>query len=126
MPYAAITYDVVPGHDDEIAEIFANFKRVDTPVMRDESGAEVGRLLGTAVFIKDDVMVRFIHYEGDFAAVAQHMGRQPAVHELEGRLAPYLRNRPQATDAESFRAHFRKATMRCVSQLSADTLPDPT
>lgn len=30
MPYAAITYLVKPGHEDEIAEIFAGFQRVDT------------------------------------------------------------------------------------------------
>ena len=86
MPYAAITYDVKPGHEDEIAELFANFQRADTPVLRNEAGEEVGRLVGTAVFIRGGTLVRFIHYEGDFIAVAKHMGQQKGVHLIEDKL----------------------------------------
>ena len=121
MPYAAITYDVKPGHEEEIAEIFANFKRVDTPVLQDESGQEVGKLLGTAVFIKDDLMVRIIHYEGDFAAIGRHMARQKGVHVLESKLAPYLRTQRDTSTTEAFQSYFRNATMRCIAQLSVDT-----
>ncbi|GAA2637595.1 SchA/CurD-like domain-containing protein [Dactylosporangium fulvum] len=123
MPYAAITYEVKPGHEDEIADIFARFKRVDTPVLRDEDGREAGRLLGTAVFIKDTVMVRVIHYEGDFAAIGRHMGRQEGVHLLERELAPFLAARRDTGSAEGFQQYFRNAAMRCISQLSADTHP---
>lgn len=123
MPYAAITYDVVPGHEDEIAEIFAGFQRVDTPDMRDESGEPAGRLLGTAVFIKDAVMVRMIHYEGDFAAIGRHMARQKGVHLLEEELAPYLARKRDTSTEEGFGDYFRAAAMRCISQLSVDTHP---
>ncbi|KNB49927.1 SchA/CurD-like domain-containing protein [Streptomyces caatingaensis] len=123
MPYAAITYRVTPGHDDEIAEIFAGFQRVDTPTFRGEDGEPAGRLLGTAVFVKDDVMVRVIHYEGDFAAIARHMAAQRGVHLVEERLAPYLARRRDTSSAEGFAAYFRDATMRCVSQLSVDSHP---
>ncbi|GLY75510.1 SchA/CurD-like domain-containing protein [Actinoallomurus iriomotensis] len=123
MPYAAITYDVQPGHEDEIAEIFAGFRRVDTPELRDESGRPSGRLLGTAVFIKDDLMVRIIHYEGDLADVARHMSRQSGVHALEEKLAPYLKRRRDTGTEEAFGAYFRNATMRCISQLSVETHP---
>jgi hypothetical protein len=121
MPYAAITYDVKPGHEDEIAEIFAGFQRVDTPDMTDENGDQVGRLLGTAVFIKDEIMVRVIHYEGDFAAIGKHMATQKGVHLLEARLAPYLKRQRDTGTAESFGQYFRNAGMRCISQLSVDT-----
>ncbi|ALG10905.1 SchA/CurD-like domain-containing protein [Kibdelosporangium phytohabitans] len=123
MPFAAITYRVKPGHEDEIAEIFAGFQRADSPVMRDDSGSEEGRLLGTAVFIKDDVMVRIIHYEGDFAAVGKHMAKQKGVHLIEQALAPYLSEQRDTSTAEGFGAYFRNATMRCISQLSVDTHP---
>jgi hypothetical protein len=123
MPFAAITYRVKPGHEDEIAEIFAGFQRVDSPILRDEQDAQAGRLLGTAVFIKDDVMVRVIHYEGDFGAVAAHMARQRGVHLLEEKLAPYLAAQRDTSSAEGFKAYFRDATMRCVSQLSLDIRP---
>ncbi len=123
MPYAAITYQVQPGHEDEIAEIFAGFQRVSSPAIRDRDGAEVGRLLGTAVFIKDTVLVRVIHYEGDFAYLARNMAAQKGVHDIEGRLAPYLAEQRDTATAEGFGAYFRDATMRCISQLSVDTLP---
>ncbi|MQY11642.1 hypothetical protein SRB5_17610 [Streptomyces sp. RB5] len=123
MPYAAITYRVKPGHEDEIAEIFAAFKRVDTPDFTDEDGDAAGRLLGTGVFIKDDVMVRVIHYEGDFAAVGRHMARQKGVHILEGKLQRYLAEERDTTTPEGFAAYFRDATMRSVAQLTVDTHP---
>ncbi|MFA1538356.1 SchA/CurD-like domain-containing protein [Actinomadura monticuli] len=123
MPYAAITYRVKPGCDDELAEIFAGFKRVDTPDMRDENGETVGRLLGTAVFVKDEFMVRVIHYEGDFIAIARHMAAQQGVHNLEEKLGPYLTHRKPAETPEEFKENFRNAMMRCVSQLSVETHP---
>ncbi|WP_410601157.1 SchA/CurD-like domain-containing protein [Amycolatopsis sp. lyj-90] len=123
MPYAAITYEVKPGHEDEIAEIFAGFQRVDTPDLRDESGEHAGRLVGTAVFIKGGFMVRVIHYEGDFAAIGRHMATQRGVHELEAKLAPYLVRQRDTSNPEAFGKYFRAAGMRCISQLSADDLP---
>jgi hypothetical protein len=123
MPYAAITYRVKPGHEEEIAKIFADFPRVDTPKLRDVAGAEVGRLLGTGVFVKDDVMVRVIHYEGDFAAIGRHMASQQGVRQVEERLAPYLAETRDTSTPEGFGRYFRDATMRSVSQLSIDTHP---
>ena len=123
MPFAAITYRVKPGHEEEIAEIFAGFQREDTPDLQDEDAAKAGRLLGTAVFIKDDVMVRVIHYEGEFGAIAGHMARQRGVHLIEEKLAPYLAEQRDTSTPEGFGAYFRNAVMRCVSQLSVDTHP---
>ena len=118
MPYAAITYDIKPGFEDEIAEIFGNFRRADSPILRDESGTEVGRLLGTAVFIRDGQLVRFIHYEGDFAQIGKHMARQEGVHIIEEKLKPYLASARNTETAEGFQQHFSRSLMRCISQLS--------
>lgn len=121
MPYAAITYDIKPGHEDEVAEIFAGFRRADTPVLRNEQGEEVGRLLGTAVFIRDDTLVRFIHYEGDIADVGAHMARQKGVHMIEEKLKPYLATPRDTGTPDKFRRHFADSLMRCISQLSVPT-----
>jgi SchA/CurD like domain len=121
MPYAAITYRVKPGHEDEIADIFAGFQRVNTPEFRDDAGDRAGRLLGTAVFIKDDVMVRIIHYEGDFSAIGRHMASQRGVHLIEEKLAPLLAEQRETTTEDGFQQYFRNATMRCISQLSVET-----
>jgi SchA/CurD like domain-containing protein len=120
MPYAAITYDVKPGHEDEIAELFAGFQRADTPIMRNEAGEEVGRLVGTAVFIRGGTLVRFIHYEGDFIAVAKHMGQQKGVHLIEEKLQPLLATPRDTSTPEKFREHFVKSLMRCISQISTE------
>ncbi|WP_327085921.1 SchA/CurD [Nonomuraea sp. NBC_01738] len=124
MPYAAITYPVKAGHEEEIAKIFAGFQRVDTPKITDESGQEVAKLLGTAVFIKDDVMVRIIHYQGDFSAIGRHMARQSGVHLVEEQLAPYLREQRDTGSERAFGRYFANAAMRCISQLSIDTHPE--
>ncbi|MDH2390797.1 SchA/CurD-like domain-containing protein [Streptomyces sp. HNM0663] len=123
MPYAAITYRVKPGHEEEIAEIFSRFTRVDTPNFRGEDGQAAGRLLGTGVFIKDDVMVRVIHYEGDFAAIGRHMATQKGVHILEEKLQPYLAEERDTSSPAGFAAYFRNATMRSIAQLTVDTHP---
>ncbi|MFE9253834.1 SchA/CurD-like domain-containing protein [Streptomyces sp. NPDC006879] len=123
MPYAAITYRVKPGHEEEIAEIFADFQRVDRPDYAKDSGERAGRLLGTAVFVKDDIVVRVIHYEGDFTAVGRHMAAQQGVHVLEAKLAPYLAEERDTTSPQAFAEYFKNATMRRVQQLTVDTHP---
>lgn len=120
MPYAAITYRVKPGNEDTIADIFDNVQRVDTPEFRHDDGTQAGRLLGTAVFIQNDVMVRVIHYEGDIGALAGHMAGQRGVHHIEQQLAPYLAERRDTGTPQGFADYFHNATMRCVSQLSID------
>ncbi|BCL16793.1 SchA/CurD [Micromonospora sagamiensis] len=125
MPYAAIRYDVIPGHEDEIAEIFANFRRVSTPVLKNEQGEEVGQLLGSAVFISGEIVIRVIHYEGDFRAIGRHMGQQSGVHDLEGKLAKYLKTQRDTSTPEKFAEYFRNANMRCIAQLTKDNYPGP-
>ena len=123
MPYAAITYRVKEGHEDEIARVFAGFQRVESPVLHDEHGEASGMLLGTAVFIKDNLMVRVIHYDGSMADVARHMAGHPGVHVLEQALAPHLADRRDTRAPGAFEEDFRNATMRCISQLTLDTHP---
>lgn len=123
MPYAAISYKVKRGFEGEIRDVFARFQRVDTPDFRGADGSTAGRLLGTAVFVKDDVVVRVIHYDGDFRAIGAHMAAQRGVHTVEDELAPYLAEPRDTSTPEAFGAYFRDAVMECVSQLSVDTHP---
>jgi len=117
MPYAAITYRVKPGYEEEIAEIFAGFQRMANPAMNRDDGSDAGRLLGTAVFIKDDIVVRMIHFEGDFAEVGKKVGAQRGTHLIEEALAPYLAFDRDTTTEQGFADYFRDATMRCISHL---------
>ncbi|MFC5723803.1 SchA/CurD-like domain-containing protein [Streptomyces gamaensis] len=117
MPFAAITYDIRAGCEDEVAEVFTGFRRVGSPSVPDSSGREAARILSTAVFLRDATLIRVIEYEGDLDAVARHMAAQPGVQEVERRLKPYL-NSPRDTDTvEGFVRTFRAGLLRCVSQI---------
>lgn len=122
MPYAAISYRVKPGHEAEIAEIFADFQRMADPTLTHDDGSAAGRLRGTAVFVQDDLVVRVIHYEGDFAEVGKKVGQSTGTHLIEQKLAPYLAEPRDTSTPEAFAAYFRAALMRCVSHLSEDTV----
>ena len=122
MPYAAISYRVKEGYEDDLARLFSNIGRVSSPVLHDESGKEVGMLLGTAVFIEGPMIVRFIHYSGGtLEDVARHMSHQPAVHNFEEALQPYLAEERDTTTPEAFREFFTKSTMRCLTQASLES-----
>ncbi|WP_214410554.1 SchA/CurD-like domain-containing protein [Sphaerisporangium fuscum] len=125
MAFAAITYRVKPGHEEEIAQIFspANFKRADTPVMRDDQGGQAGRILSTGLFIQDDVMVRAIQYEGELEDVARHMGAQRGVREAEERIAQYLAEERDTSSVEGFMSYFKRSTMLCVQQRTIQDVP---
>jgi hypothetical protein len=127
MPFAAITYDIKPGHEDDIVAIFSDFERVRSARVDNGDGSTpTSKILSTALFIRDATMVRVIEYEGDLEAVARFMARQPAVRKVEERLAPFV-NSPRHTDTEDgFVATFRASLLRCVMQLSVRDLPAST
>jgi hypothetical protein len=113
MPFIAISYHILPGHDDEIADIFSerSFTRADSPVLHDETGAVVGRNLGTALFIQHDRMARLVHFEGDPRHIGRHMSGQQGVQEAMRRLTPYLAASTETRTPEGFLAYFRNARM---------------
>ncbi|RSD19458.1 SchA/CurD-like domain-containing protein [Amycolatopsis eburnea] len=113
MPYAAITYDIKSGCEDEVAEVFSDFQRPKSTAVPDG-----GRILATAVFIRDATLVRFIEYEGDLDAVARFMAMQPGVREVERKIAPYLNNPRDTGTVEGFVKTFRASLLRCVTQFA--------
>ncbi|MET0423976.1 MAG: SchA/CurD-like domain-containing protein [Actinoplanes sp.] len=117
MPFAALTYDIKPGHEDEVAEVFSGFRRPASPNVPVDGGQPETRILATAVFIRDSVLVRVIEYEGDLTAVARFMAAQPGVREVERRLKPYLRSPRDTDDEAGFVRTFQSSLLRCVTQM---------
>jgi hypothetical protein len=117
MPIAAITYDIRAGFEDEIAALFTNYRRPASPSVRDDDGVEVARIVGTAVFLKGDTMVRFIEFEGGIEDVARYMADQPGVREFERRIVPFLATPRDTGTPEGFVRTFTSSVMRCVSHL---------
>jgi hypothetical protein len=117
LTLSAISYDIQPGFETEIAEIFSpkNFKRANTPIIRNAAGKVVGRIIGTGLFLRGDAMARIIQYEGELEDVARHMAAQDGVHEAERAIAPYLRV-PRDTETEAgFLNYFHNAAMETLA-----------
>ena len=117
MPLAAISYDIRPGHDREIGEIFAGFRRVDGTEV---PGAPGTRLISTTLFQRGAVMVRVIEYEGDLDAIARHIAQQPGVREVERRLVPYLAAPRDTGTVDGFVETFRRSLLPVISRLSTE------
>lgn len=109
----AMMWSVRPEAVGEVKQAFAEYGRPDHEV-KDDEGNVKGRLLATQVFMKDNVVVRVIEVEGDFAAVAAHMGRQPAIRELEDKLTPLLEEPRDMSTPEGAREFFMKSAMECL------------
>ena len=118
MPFTAITYDIVGGNEDEVAAVFDNYKRPASSVIQGADGEPAARILATALFIRDSLLVRFIEYEGDLEAVARFMAVQPGVQEVERKLAPYLDSPRDTGTVDGFIETFKASTLRCITQLS--------
>jgi hypothetical protein len=122
MPFAAIQYDIKPGFEKELAEIFGSFKRVGSSSVKGRPNADAPtsgtRILSTAVFLREATMVRFIEYEGDLQEVAWHMATQPGVQEVEAKLKPYLSKPRDTGTPEGFVATFNRSLLPCLTQIS--------
>jgi hypothetical protein len=122
--FAAVTWTVKPGFEDEIARLFANYPRPDSYIIRDGTGNQVGAVLSTAVFMKDQRIVRVIEYAGELPAVMRHMAGQRAVRELEERLAQYVEVPRDTSTPNSFRDFFIANSMRCLVARRHDEVTD--
>jgi hypothetical protein len=105
---------VKPGFDDEIRRLFATYGRPDSVALTDSAGNCVGKLLSTAVFMKDRRIVRVIEYEGELPYLIRHMAGQSIVRDLEDKLSPYLETPRDTSSSEGFRKFFLANAMECL------------
>jgi len=111
--FQALIWKVKPGTEEQVAELFSNYKPPEH-IVRDEQGNEKGKLLSTLVFMRDNVIVRVMEVEGDLRDVAPHLGRQPSIRELEDKLDPLLETPRDMSTPEGARKFFMETTMRCL------------
>ena len=85
--YLALMWDVKPGTEDQVRELFKHYGKPDYTI-RDSDGNEVGKLLSTQVFMKGNTVVRVVETTDGvpIPVIGMHMGRQPAIRELEDKL----------------------------------------
>jgi SchA/CurD like domain len=115
----ALIWNVKAGTEGQVEELFRNYKTPER-VVRDENGNEVGKLLSTQVFMKDNTLVRVMEIEGELRDVAAHLGRQPAIRELEAKLDPLCETPRDMASPEGARAYFQSAMMRCLVSRKLD------
>lgn len=109
----ALMWDVKPGSEEAVQELFKSYGRPD-PIVRDEEGNEKGRLLSTIVFMKGQTIVRAVEIEGALPEVAAHLGRQPEIQELEEKLDPHLAVPRDMSDPEGARKFFIDSIMQTL------------
>jgi hypothetical protein len=109
----ALMWDVKPGSEEAVQELFKNYGRPD-PIVRDEEGNEKGRLLSTIVFMKGQTIVRAVEIEGALPDVAAHLGRQPEIQDLEEKLDPHLAEPRDMSDPEGARKFFIESIMQTL------------
>ena len=117
--WMALYFELKPGHEEAVEEIFKNSGRPDHEV-KDDQGNVVGKHWRTLVFVGQGKACRVIEVDGDLIAVSRHMARQDEVVELEALLEEHLAQPRDMTTPEGAMTFFMKAGMRCVLNRHAD------
>ena len=84
--WVALMWGIKPESRDAVRELFHGYGRPDHTI-KDDDGNEVGTLLQTLVFMKDDQVIRVVETTDgvDLPTLAKHMGRQPAMERNDPR-----------------------------------------
>ena len=115
MQYLALMWDIKPGRQDAVRELFHDYGRPDHAI-KDDEGNEVGTLVSTQVFMKDNTVVRVVEATDGvpLPVLARHMGRQPAIRELEDKLDEHIAEPRDMSTSEGAREFFMKSFMECL------------
>jgi hypothetical protein len=110
--YWALMWDIKPGSQDAVRTAFRAYGRPDHTI-RDDDGNEVGTLISTQVFMKGNTVIRVVETTDGvpLPVLGAHMGRQPAIKELEEELDEYVAEPRDMSTGEGARAFFLKSTM---------------
>lgn len=104
----ALTFRVRPGTEKAVADLLSTY---DPPRLEIDENT---RLLGTAVFMKGDLVVRIMDIEGELGRVAQHLAADPSIQAVERKLNDYLVDPVDPTDPSARRTFLVKRLMHTV------------
>lgn len=109
MQRFAITFRVKPESVDTVRELLANY---EPPEWVTPDGTQ---LLGTSIFMKDDVVVRVMDIDGNLPSVMAHLAKQPSIQALERELDKHLAQPRDISSPEGAKAFFGRAMMQHVT-----------
>jgi SchA/CurD like domain len=105
MERHALAFRIKRGSESAVAQLLADYRAPDLQI-----DAET-RLVGTAVFIRSDLVIRVVEVEGDLAKVGPHLARDPVIQQVERALVPYLLEPYDSTDAAQRGQFFAQRLM---------------
>jgi hypothetical protein len=109
MERYALYFTCKPGTEDEVAAILSSYDR-PVPYIDEDT-----RLMSTSIFMHGNVIVRVLDIEGDLIKAVQHLGRQPAIQDVEAKLSPFMEEPRDMSTPEGAAAFFMKAMMKRVT-----------
>lgn len=121
--YAALMWSVKPGTEAAVEELLKTYGRPATSFAGEDVPEHAGRLISTQVFMRDNVVVRVMEFEGNLPALIGHLRKQPAIRELEDKLDAYLERERDLSTPEGAREFFEWSSMRCVVARRYDDVP---
>lgn len=113
MEQFALLFTVKPGAENEVAQIFQSYGR---PAVEASSTT---RLLGTSVFMKDNIVVRVFDIEGSVEEAAAFLSQQEAVRKVEERLNPLLEHPRNFLDEDEAKHFFERSLMTRLTHREA-------
>lgn len=113
--YVALMWDIKEESRDAVRDLFHDYGRPDHAI-KDDDGNEVGTLLSTLVFMKDNHVIRVVETTDgvDLPTLAKHMGRQPAIRDLEDKLDEHIAEPRDMSTPEGARDFFIKSIMELL------------
>ena len=109
----AVMYPIRTGAERQAADLFQQARITDV-VIRDREGAEVGKLLGTMVFVGPGRVLRVIEFEGTVPQLIDHLRRQRGTAEFQRSLNEFLRLPEEPAGPAHTVTFFRDAALECV------------
>jgi hypothetical protein len=111
MQRYAMVFRVRPGTEEQVAHLLSNY---DPPKHRVDDET---RLVSTSVFMKDNMVVRMIEFEGQLPKLMAHLSRDPSVQRVERELDQYLadEDKRDMSHPDGVRQFFARVLMTTIT-----------
>jgi SchA/CurD like domain len=115
----AVLYPIKKGAERQVGELFQQARITDTAI-RDSDGAEVGKLLGTMVFVGPGRVLRVIEFDGTLPQLITHLRSQRGTGDFQRSLNEFLDLPGQPSGPGHVAGFFRDAALECVLERRHD------
>jgi hypothetical protein len=118
MKRYALAFRVRPGTEAAVAELLSGYAAPRLEIDTDT------RLLGTTVFMQEDLVVRVLEIEGELAKVAPHLAAQPEIRAVERELNQYLVEPVDPADPEARKNFLARRLMSTLLHRESGVVDD--